>query len=194
MDGVGLVRGCLRPGRRAVGAGLPRLRQRRPIRRRRVPLLRAAGPVADADDVADDGTHVHADDAGADQRAFHGRSVAWTVVQAHAPAVAAADASALRGTYAVADAGADTAALSSADVRAQRTTDAAAQSPANAGAVASARSGANGEADARTHGYAWKSDCGSGLLPYAAAIACTDAAAHAGAVRGTVAGADARTV
>ena len=178
MDGVGLVRGCLRPGRRAVGAGLPRLRQRRPIRRRRVPLLRAAGPVADADDGADDGANGHADDAVADQRAFHGSAFAWTVVQAHAPAVAAADASALLGTYAVADAGADTAALSSADVRAQRTTDAAAQSPANAGAVASARSGANGEADARTHGYAWKSDCGSGLLPYAAAIASADVRAE----------------
>ena len=169
MDDVGLVRGRLRAGRRAVGAGLPRLRQGRPIRRRRVPLLRAAGPVADADGVAHVGAHVHADDAVADQRAFHGRPVARTVGQAHAPAVAAADASALRGTYAVADAGADTAALSSADVRAQRTTDAIAQSPANARALASASSGANAEADARAHGYAWKSDCGSSLRAYAAA-------------------------
>ena len=53
--------------------------------------------------------------------------------------------------------------------RALCATHADAQSPANAGAVASARSGANAEADARTHGYAWKSDCGSSLRPYAAA-------------------------
>ena len=139
------------------------------VRGRRVSLQRAPGTVADADAFAHVGADVHADDAVADQRAFHGRSVARTVVQAHAPAVAAADASALRGTYAVADAGADTAALSSADVRAQRTTDAAAQSPTNAGAVASARSGANAETDARAHGYAWKSDCGASLRPYAAA-------------------------
>ena len=194
MDDVGLVRGRLRAGRRAVGAGLPRLRQGRPIRRRRVPLLRAAGPVADANGVAHVGADVHADDAVADQRAFHGRSVARTVVQAHAPAVGATDAGSVRGTHACSDAATYASALVSADVRALCATDAAAQSPANAGAVASARSGANGEADARTHGYAWKSDCGSGLLPYAAAIACTDAAAHAGAVRGTVAGADACTV
>ena len=126
MDELGLVRGRLRPGRRAVGAGLPRLRQGRPIRRRRVPLLRAAGPVADADDGAHVGADVHADDAVADQRAFHGRSVARTVVQAHAPAVAAADAGSVRGTHACSDAATYALALSSADVRAQRTTDAAA--------------------------------------------------------------------
>ena len=59
--------------------------------------------------------------------------------------------------------------FASAHTRALRSTDSAAQSPANAGAVASASSGANAETDARTHGYAWKSDCGSSLLPYAAA-------------------------
>ena len=168
MDDVGLVRGRLRAGRRAVGAGLPRLRQGRPIRRRRVPLLRAAGPVADADDGAHVGAHVHADDAVADQRAFHSSAVAWTFVQADADAFGSADAGSLRGTYAVADAGAEPSTLESADVRAERSTDAAAQSPANAGAVARARSGANAEADARTHGYAWKSDCGASIRPYAA--------------------------
>ena len=152
-----------------MGAGLPRLRQGRPIRRRRVPLLCAAGPVADANGVAHVGADVHADDAVADQRAFHGRSVARTVVQAHAPAVAAADASAFRGTYACSDAATYASALASADVRTERSTYASAQSAANAGAVASARSGANAETDARAHGYAWKSDCGSSLLPYAAA-------------------------
>ena len=218
MDGVGLVRGSLRAGRRAVGAGLPRLRalscvflqgafhgesprrrggrhthagKGRPIRRRRVPLLRAAGPVADADDAAHVGADVHADDAVADQRAFHSSAVSRTFVQADADAFGSADAGSLRATYAVADAGAEPSTLESADVRALCATDAAAQSAANAGAVASASSGANAEADARTHGYAWKSDRGSSLLPYAAAIACTDAAAHAGAVAGTVAGADA---
>ena len=169
MDDVGLVRGRLRPGRRAVGAGLPRLRQGRPIRRRRVPLHRAAGPVADANACADDGAHPDADDVVADQRAFHNSAVSRTFVQADAKAFGSADAGSLRGTYAVADAGADTAALSSADVRAQRTTDAIAQSPANARALASASSGANAEADARAHGYAWKSDCGSSLRAYAAA-------------------------
>ena len=169
MDELGLVRGRLRPGRRAVGAGLPRLRQGRPIRRRRVPLLRAAGPVADADDGAHVGADVHADDVVADQRAFHSSAVSRTFVQADAPAVGAADASALRGTYAVADAGADTAALASADVRAHSSTYAIAQSPANARALASASSGANAEADARAHGYAWKSDRGASLCPYAAA-------------------------
>merc|ERR1739843_79606 len=108
MDDVGLVRGRLRPGRRAVGTGLPRLRQGRPIRRRRVPLLRAAGPVADADDAAHVGADVHADDAVADQRAFHSSAVSRTFVQA------------------------DATALFSADFRAICTTDAAAQSPANA--------------------------------------------------------------
>ena len=169
MDDVGLVRRRLRPGRRAVGAGLPRLRQGRPIRRRRVSLHRAAGPVADANGVAHVGADVHADDAVADQRAFHDRSVARTVVQAHAPAVAAADASAFPGTHACSDAATYASALASADVGALCKADAVAQSPANAGAVASAGAGANAETDARAHGYAWKSDCGSGLLPYAAA-------------------------
>ena len=166
---MGLVRGRLRAGRRAVGAGLPRLRQGRPIRRRRVPLLRAAGPVADADGVAHVGANVHADDAVANQRAFHSSAVARTLVQADATAFGSADASALLGTYACTDAATYASPLASADVRALCATDAAAQSAANAGAVASARSSANTEADARTHGYAWKSDCGSGLLPYAAA-------------------------
>ena len=152
-----------------MGAGLPRLRQGRPIRRRRVPLLCAAGPVADANGVAHVGADVHADDAVADQRAFHGRSVARTVVQAHAPAVAAADASAFRGTYACSDAATYASALASADVRTERSTYASAQSAANAGAVASARSGANAETDARAHGYAWKSDRRSSL--------CADSAA-----------------
>ena len=169
MDDVGLVRGRLRAGRRVVGAGLPRLRQGRPIRRRRVSLLRAAGPISNADDAADDGAHVHADDAGADQRAFHGRSVARTFGQAYAPAVAAADAGPVIGTHACSDAFADAPALASADVRAHSSTYAIAQSPANARALASASSGANAEADARAHGYAWKSDCGSSLCAYAAA-------------------------
>ena len=191
---MGLVRGRLRAGRRAVGAGLPRLRQGRPIRRRRVPLLRAAGPVADADGVAHVGANVHADDAVANQRAFHSSAVARTLVQADATAFGSADAASFDRTYACSDAGADASALFSADFRAQRSTYASAQSPTNAGAVASASSGANAETDASTHGYAWKSDRGSSLLPYAAAIACTDAAAHAGALAGTVAGADACTV
>ena len=169
MDDVGLVRRRLRPGRRAVGAGLPRLRQGRPIRRRRVPLLCAAGTVADANGVAHVGAHVHADDAVADQRAFHSSAVSRTFVQADADAFGSADAGSLRGTYAVADAGAEPSTLESANVRAERSTDAAAQSPANAGALASAYSGANAETDARAHGYAWKSDRRSSL--------CADAAA-----------------
>ena len=169
MDDVGLVRGRVRAGRRAVGAGLPRLRQGRPIRRRRVPLLRAPGTVADADAFAHVGANVHADDILADQRAVDGRSVARAVGQAHANAFGSADAGSLRGTHALADAGADAAALFSADVRAHSSTDAVAQSPANAGALASARSGANAETDARAHGYAWKSDHSSSL--------CADAAA-----------------
>ena len=169
MDELGLVRGRLRPGRRAVGAGLPRLRQGRPIRRRRVPLLRAAGTVSNADDAAHVGANVHADDAVADQRAFHGRPVARTVIQADANAFGAADAGSVLGTHACSDATTYASALASADVRALCATDAAAQSPANAGALASARSGANAEADACAHSYAWKSDCGSSLRPYAAA-------------------------
>ena len=152
-----------------MGAGLPRLRQGRPIRRRRVPLLRAAGPVADADDGAHVGANVHADDAVADQRAFHGSAFAWTLVQADADAFGAADAGSVLGTHACSDAAAYASALASADDRALFTTDAAAQSPPNAGAVASAGAGANAETDARAHGYAWKSDCGASLRPYAAA-------------------------
>jgi len=69
-----------------VGAGLPRLRQGRPIRRRRVSLHRAAGPVADANGVAHVCANIHADDAVADQCAFHGSAFAWTFVQADAKA------------------------------------------------------------------------------------------------------------
>jgi hypothetical protein len=167
------------------------LRQGRQVRGQRVPLLRAAGTISNADDVAHVGADVHADDAVADQRAFHSSAVARTFVQADADAFGSADAGSLRGTYAVADAGAEPSTLESADVRALCATDAAAQSAANAGAVASARSGANAEADARAHGYAWKSDRGTSLCADAAAESYTDATTHPGAVRGTVAGADA---
>ena len=169
MDGVGLVRGRLRARRRVVGAGLPRLRQGRPIRRRRVPLHRAAGPVADANGVAHVGADIHADDAVADQRAFHSSAVSRTFVQADATAFAAADAGSVSGTHACSDAATYASALASADVGALCKADAVAQSPANAGAVASAGAGANAETDARAHGYAWKSDRGASLRPYAAA-------------------------